>query len=300
MGQSCLPEQGSESLNRGIHELQRLMQKWDERLTLRNLRFRERFIAGKLDFLIRCQREERGDEVWLLRPLPEGLRQANVHHDVVSDGDNSAMFVDVVELAECPKRIVSAPVRLELINHPHRPRGHSLYFSSLRYFVTLETWGDGERRILGGLGPSDLNEGTRKMVKGTPEVVNNVPRNTEQGCRHERVRADVGRTHGHPELLMRIGDSEYHITVAEDFRGTIKLREVLFGPFDLGLNQGESFVRQAVGQVAQDESAFRVPPSPCRSNSNVMTLLWGHSDHTPLAADLATFAAHGGHNAGNV
>src|SRR5229473_2739078 len=225
-----------------VHNLRQLMKRWEKRLTLDNVQFSRRFLASEIQILVHFRVSDHLDDSvkeWIacFEPIT-AIETGSGKQAIVPDGDEGLVFVDVVKLMESPERVIPTLVRLERINGPHCFRKHSLYFSSLHGFVYLEGLCDLERNIHVRFsidtpvsGKPNLSEVQCQMVQGTSEILNDVScdRNDVEWEDRERREAQAALS----SIRIIMGADDMHILTPNVSTFGLKLRQVLFGPFNL-------------------------------------------------------------------
>jgi hypothetical protein len=151
-----------------IDQIHHMLERFDQRLTLTNLRLVERYMEMELHFLIEFGIRGRNEKfiAYLERfadpgevatrivlkdslkvnqsPQWDGVIQPEAGSTVLDNGgDQQAVFVDVVKLAEAPEQVIPTFVRFDLMDSGYGLRGDSLYFSLHAGFVfrdIIENW----------------------------------------------------------------------------------------------------------------------------------------------------------------
>jgi hypothetical protein len=235
-----------EAKNQVFDNIDQLMKRWEQRITIRNLRLFERFINLELDLIFRFSTEN-----------PAEMRLACLHHKCVpiaskgmnpgsrKDGvpvnsEEESVLVDVIKFVESPEKIVPASIRFEVINSFFRLRPHTLYFSSLVPFVSGEIFGNRERGILCGLDSIYEPQLICKVIERTPEVLANVPSDSDSVKRkHSETMQLIRAINGG----MRIVFTQSYVCVYVPASGEnfpLKIHEVLLGPLNFYADQNKS------------------------------------------------------------
>ncbi len=226
-----------ELVDNAVNNINDLMEKWNQRLTLQNLRLCSRFSSGDIDFIIRCMVKE-SVEVWVCSLSPEiPLESDSFKQNVLPDRDNGLVFIDIANLVQSAECIIPTLVRFERINKPHRIGAHSLYFSSLGFFVCLGINCDWESRMLRGGFPIGLDKLPCEMIQRAPKIVHDVPGDGEQFKGANGISSCVGQVSGKGKFAMTLSDDNCVVSVSEGFRDSVELLEILFGPFNLNLRK---------------------------------------------------------------
>src|ERR1700680_3999394 len=151
------------------------MERWEQRITLRNLRLTDRFLNFGLNILLHVRFDPGEIGVICLEHIAS-REPIGGKDKVVCNGKEGAVFVDVIQLMDSPKRITSALVWFEPVDSFFRPRSHSLYFSSLIGFILAHRLCNREFNLSAGNGTWRANHDKLvwKMIKCGPEIVDNI------------------------------------------------------------------------------------------------------------------------------
>jgi hypothetical protein len=153
-----LPQERSEALDQVLDKIHHLMKRWEQRITLRNLRLSDRFLKLELHTLLDLIVED-PEERWIacLEKIPE-RREPIVQHDAIGiDRKKRAVFVDIVKLMDFPEQIVPTFVWFERIDSLYSFGADTRHFGRLIPFVSDGILGDKKfdtpRRRLAGARP---------------------------------------------------------------------------------------------------------------------------------------------------
>lgn len=233
---------GSDALDKINH----LMERWENRITIRNLRLSNRFINFELHILLHLRIN--ASEVWgiCLEPIipvePVPPKQIIMRH-----GKKGAVFVDIVKLMDSPERIVPAFVWFERIDSFYRFWPHALYFSSLVGFITSEVLRNREFDFSGGFtaGRADEDKLVRQMVKSGTQIVNDVA-SSSHSIEGQSRQSDKLVAHSETCLdaisRLKVMLSSRYCNVLCDEKVGCKVTEVLFGPLDFYADENQSIV----------------------------------------------------------
>jgi hypothetical protein len=165
----------------------------------------------------------------------------DVHLNSVSRSDSNcyqqSMLVDVIKLAEVPKRVVPSLVRLQLHDDSHRLIACSVYFAANRGFIILG-FGEGrlenrERRIFdSGLVAVRENGLPCEMIKSGSEIVSNVADNNAETDGRFLKKSKLEDTISSFRII--VCDNSIMVTPKVGATLDVEIADVLFGPFDLG------------------------------------------------------------------
>ena len=189
-----LSQERLESQNQVPRKIDQLMKRWENRISRKNMRLADRFVNLEVHVLLHFAIEvSNRRELWVAcfeveRSRVSGGADLGILNQPISDqhtvagiGKKLPVFVNVVKLMDTPERVVSTLVRLERVNSFYCFGAHTLYFSSLFPFVSsgilCDRKVDSPAWFLAGTCPDEL---ICKVVKGAPEVVNNIASSGEE------------------------------------------------------------------------------------------------------------------------
>jgi hypothetical protein len=202
---ASVSEQIGKTGNDALHELEHFIERFEQRLTLNNLRLVERYLKFELHILLQFNDRRFGVEyVADLQRLPrtasvgpahkinnsgvEGFRHLQGHSGAIIESnaahreprggcEQQAVLIDIVKFVDLPESIVPSLVRLDSVQASYRFWPRQLYFPlDLERHVFIGSLANGEHDDLGrkfggdGLG----NERIKQVVKGTPEILENI------------------------------------------------------------------------------------------------------------------------------
>ncbi len=102
-------EIGLERQDQSVNEINQLMQRWNQRITLRNLRLADRFLNVELHILLHLFIKP--GEMWVAcfeQERPRIVHPVSGEKTVMVSGQEGTVLVDVIELVNSPERIVPA------------------------------------------------------------------------------------------------------------------------------------------------------------------------------------------------
>jgi len=252
-------------------KIRELMERFEQRLTLDNLRLAERYIKAELHLLIHFgirgvdkqfvasfqrahhgiglkeEMPSRGDGDGIVRNgllgLPNQLLQAstcmgteiNTPEGGTDGNQHQAVFVDVVKFAEYPELVsLSSLVRFGCVDCVYGILPHALYLSIALGFV-FRGVGPTDREVDkvfgGGLARSGQMKLVGQVVESTSKVLDHITSDEQDVCRH------VLNTHDIVDQLSRLrivlGPDSIWLGSEERLPCDIEISDVLFGPFDL-------------------------------------------------------------------
>ncbi len=248
-----------------IETIRRSTERFQNRLTTRNLRFAERYLEGELHLLIYFRVRGRDEELiasfegtqfvgwsdadikaWKV-PLPsdrfEALRKSPAHRrpdvDAAEGGpycDEQAVLVDVVQAINEPERVIPTRVRFGRDDRVERSLAGALYFSSREGLKTLGRWREREGDIAGfGVGrispEASTNQLEGEVVERAAQVMEHVPGN------HADNRGDILSARDVIDQLaclrIALGCDEIRLGVVKAAQFQLELSDMRFGPFQL-------------------------------------------------------------------
>lgn len=285
-----LAEQGLEAKNQAIDAIHHSDERFENRFTLRNPQFAERYLKAEAHLLVLCkfghipgefiacfERAQGvvGSEHQVGGPdLVVGDRFSRViedapHHRFVneprkvdgsegrSNGYDEAVLVDVVKLMELPERVIPSLVRFGRVDSVYGSLRHALYFSFARGFVLRGTVGvnDRETNI-----PNLFDGEGHAMRIDKPAKLNEVESQVIQGG--PEIRQNVARDSGDSN-----GNVRYASEIINDSAGKLRI--------GLGLD----FIRVGVAEGTDCEIEISdVLFGPVNFNANAReSFIGGHS-----------------------
>ena len=259
-----LSEQSRKVGNDVVNKLRHTVDRFENRLTLDNLRLVERYLEMNTILIIEfnigtpphkfvayLQREapyghpgssERGERfgerlsrmtsvVDILQHLQ--ISWPHIAERAISRRNQQTVLVDIVKLVQVPERPISTFVWFDRPDRIFRLPPRELYFSLNSGFEFRGVVGDREINVLEGAGlpGSDADKLMSEMIEGVADVVDSVP-------------CDEGDAQGHIITAGQIADALSGLRIVLDVadigvscikRGDLALEivDVLFGPFNL-------------------------------------------------------------------
>lgn len=244
-----------EQVNRSAYAARELMDEWDNRLTLDNRRFVQRYIEAELHFLV-WLRYLSSDLVAVierseLNGLPrdphvtepgraadrsvrsrERLKDFREAH---RRGEQQAVLVDYVESVELPEgvpRLVSR-IQVQRFHDFERVGGNtSLYLGERSGFKLLPSLGDRKDIVLcGGIACGRYQFAVKKVERGS-KVVDRVT-SDEADCLIGEWDLLVEAVNQVARLHILVADDLVRVFVSEPLDDAFEFRDVFLGPFDL-------------------------------------------------------------------
>jgi hypothetical protein len=284
---SRLTKEPREKIYEAFDKLDKLTERWNQRLTLDNLALTERYLKGELRIIVNLRQVVAAlgrdfEEYCAIfqRKLPvcraNTYRQRNIWWydqfggqvgDVVegagkvenealvchAHGHQELVFIRDIELMETPERVVRSLVRLGFLDEVYGCLRRSLYLSRRTGFKSIgEGYSVFEHREPGirlDLFPFGTNQLADQQVEGGPEIVDCI---ADDGTPPER------RLGQHSKLKEQIAC--IRIVIGEDFVGVglqealdqgFEIADVLLGPFDLYPDTAEVGLASHAPEVCQ-------------------------------------------------
>jgi hypothetical protein len=241
---STLSKKDLELLNQAGDKSRKLMKRWDERLTLGNLKFPQRFEAGDLRFLLPFGDIHSGKRGIVVFEPVVAVETLTFTENVTADSYQSSVFVDVIRFVKSPKRVIPAFVRLEPVDELHSSWfNESLYFSTSKGFLSMKVFANRERNVSQIL-PARLRTTYQcqlidHVVESTPKVLQDIASRGEHVETDDREFSEVRQALGSFRIL--IADTNVSVGVPIGLRCRFEFGEVLFGPFDFYPDEDKSF-----------------------------------------------------------
>jgi hypothetical protein len=261
-GGSVLNEQVTKAEDDGIDQIRQLTKRWENRLTLHNLRITERYLKGesRIIVVLRAPNLLTDTEKFcaiIERPsILRGLQQdallefrgqesrretfGNVDHDSSmggSDNKEQTMFVGIVKFIEAPEFLSPAAVWVERADSVFSFLGHSLYFSFKYGFVLCGSLGNGKpSNTVSGLVPVGQDKVPSKMIEGSSEILQDVPNNSREVIGERRAFAKLKNQISSFRLVLSENWIWCGAPSEEEMDTPIELSDVMFGPFDFQAN----------------------------------------------------------------
>jgi len=235
---SILFQNRQELVNQSIHEINKLMELWEKRITIDNLRFADRFRAGELSVIVHFRGAVDASEVWAAEfvskkwdhahPSPDPIGPAK---NILADRQNQPVLPNIVEFVDFPERISAVLVGLARIEDFHRVRADSLYFSSLGRFIAGHVIANRKaasfENISGGIGRVDIYKLVNQVIQCRTQIVDDIGGGTEGIESGSNGFVSIDESVRNIRVFM--GDS--HVLV-ELFEMGLHVFEVLLGPFN--------------------------------------------------------------------
>jgi hypothetical protein len=261
-----------EQVDDAVNKVREFGEKWNNRLTLDNLRLAERYLKVEIEILVHllAGRETSKPNHFCAIMCNEisrtGRNRANGRFDVFSAheftsslndvdigvsvskapstqtigrNEQEAMFVDVVKLLEYSEQFVPTLIRLDSFDSVYRARRDAIYYSSASGVLEL---GAGICKRESGLASGEERICNDKlpsqMVKGASQVLNRFSGDQRELNRNLAINLNsIDEYSG-----LRVGIAQNFVWV-DFFEGTnpgVQITDVLFGPFYLCSDIGQS------------------------------------------------------------
>lgn len=241
-----------EDINRALHEYDEVVERWNNRITLDNLNFVERYLKNEIGVCLvfglekcrsrqfiaifqgkgrRCVKGSSGDRGILPRSDIADTSQCP------PDGENCAMFVDNVESVYTEEGItLSSSVRLYAFDEGldlrpdagEKAGGSTFGFGEVGLIPMYWKVGFLNYGITNGAVAGNQNEGER--VHGGPEIMNCIP---DIGAQIGRdVFNDLEALNSYSRFRVIVGDRLVWMSQVEQFDLPLKVLQVFLCPFN--------------------------------------------------------------------
>ncbi len=175
-----------------INQMRKLFEKWNDRITLDNLRLVERYLECEIEVLLHFLANDRagnsaqlcavirnGAGEWHLKSKASGVCCAGRQGDGsalidISDSQQEMMLIADVELMKVQQLSGIRSIRLRGLDETYRSRMDSLYFSHVFKFAFGRTLINRKSRILGDCVLVGQNQMARQVIQGTSEIVDRI------------------------------------------------------------------------------------------------------------------------------
>ncbi len=258
-----------ESDNQVVNQLNEILERFNERLTLDNIRLGDRYIKGEVHLLIHIRlagkeyvadlqrltelREAEFTEVCKANSarLPSaGNRKGCLRHTNNGCEQNMVLVGNVQSMEHPESHTLPTLVRFGCVNCIYSRLRHALYASMTLGFVFRGKLPDGKTdltRFFDGkdesaLGATNLNQLPREMVKGASEVVDNVASNKSEISGRVLDVGDIAFCVSRLRVFLESESIGFGFESEEPLACGCQVSEVLFGPFNLYPNERESFI----------------------------------------------------------
>jgi hypothetical protein len=253
-----------------VNKMRKLIECWSQRLTLSNLRLSERYTKGEIHILVHfipngiaklreaeefcavfqqnlvCRGHEQDGRRQLYAADDHSAAENHSSADLVgvsvyvkhgslvskSDDKQESVFVDVVKPVEPPEAIVPSSVRLGRADQVFRSLTHTVYFSAMSGFISIDIIKDRVASVLCDRSATRLDQLTSQVVQGHAQVADGVAKDGAN------VVGDLGNNSDFIDFLSSIcvvldNDTiRLGVRVKEGIAMKFEIVDVLFGPFD--------------------------------------------------------------------
>jgi hypothetical protein len=258
-------EQGFEINDKAINLIDEITSRPENWLGLTNIRLADGYIKSEMGIVLRATF---AGEEWLIhfnrlpksgsgKPrygdvnvLGSGAAQGKSTREINSDvadlhqrGEQLMVLVGNVQFVEYPE-IVALPVlvRFGAPNLILSSLRHSVYLSSKRGFVNLGGLKNREAGLVGNGAAANFNELKSEMIQSTSKIVNGIAKDNADLVGNGFVLShEVEIESLIPRLRVWLAVNDIGFTLDEPIPDDFQITEVLLGPLDFNLNQGESF-----------------------------------------------------------
>lgn len=241
------PQEWLEIKNQCLREVDKFLHRWNESITLDNLRIKDRFKDGEIHIILHGLIVSTGERWGICLESPR-LKQklspippfGNVD-GMVPDGESVPMLIDVIQFVDSPKDVTSALVWLKPIDDFYRFWPDALYFSSLLGFVSIPVLRDGKLYASGGNGVRTCQDKMIcELVESAAQIVDEVSSD------RQHVKGIDGKLSITPDdaakIRVLLRESSVSVLTPSSLHLDFEITEVLFGPFNFYANQDQSIV----------------------------------------------------------
>jgi len=266
-----------ENIDDAIDQISQLKKAWDERLTLENPRFAERYFKMKLrlhvhvrsipkagfdpvDFCAIFQRKGfversvvKADVFGLERQIDDRTVRAAASnlHDLdrfwsVNDRIagcaycyEKAVLIDDVESMNGEKTLIPSLVWFQRFDHAHRSIAGSIYFSLQTGFEVIDAeQADRELGSVIGLSAISFDKLPREMIEGGPEIVNCIA--SDGGPSPGKLSLDANAKDPIAGLLLILSNDRIGLAFQKGVDFRFEVFDVLLGPLDLDFDGSDA------------------------------------------------------------
>jgi len=238
-----------EGVNNAINDVRKLIERWENRLTLKNLSLSKRYLKGELVLHLHWRGNLSSEMTHYCAVFhgSEKILPSHLDRGVGFGGDEETpegadsqrqhlMFVSGIDGVQIPECFVPTLVGFGRLDDIHRRfLVRTLWFSLKSGF---EFVGGVEDREIGlaRRGTGAVNREAPKDVQGRSEIVDGIRGNSappERSSFALEYAKDIA-----PDVHIWLGNETIRISSEEYSRGRLQLSDVLFGPFDLDPSTG--------------------------------------------------------------
>lgn len=250
---TALWKKRSETVDDAIHEAGDVLERWEQRLTIDNPDFIERYKKGEIQVLLDVSAgivpkqyvivfqgtPKVGDADYPRIKFRRFWKQLRIkarqmHAEICSgNSDRQTVFLDNTQAVQTPENVaLASAVWLDSADYVYSVLPHSLYLSHSFGFVFRGTLADREITF-----PfpdvCSVPETTSQIVESGAKVLDGIARNSRDGQVdwlnvREAIRGSA--------LCINVSDNAVWLTFKELLDGSLKIVDVLVGPFDFDGN----------------------------------------------------------------
>jgi hypothetical protein len=247
---SCfsLLEQRLEAKHQVFDKINELPQRWKQRIWPCKIRLADRVLNFNLNILLNVRLNSGESGVFCFHQVC-AIEPIGSEKKIVGNGKQGTVLIDVVKLVHSPESIVPTLVWFEPVDSFFGLGPHSVYFSSLHGFVLGHTLSNGKAdlsadRASGEVRRAYKNELLREMIQCGSDIVNEVSGDSNDIKRERWDSLEVRVSHESNgmwrDTLLWVSMDYCRVCKGKNFGG--KITEVLFGPFNLYLNENEAIL----------------------------------------------------------
>ena len=237
-----------------LGEFRQFLERYKNQLAFGNLRLTERYVNSEVKILVALSfvgccgnihnltAEFQGNKRRFIKR--DGPSFDNIHTPLIYSGNDrnqKSVLVDVVEFTEEPERVITSDMTLHVADEFSRLNADSIYYSALDgRCVLLKTIADRETRLSSRGSVICCNQLPHKMVQGTSKIVDGIPYEENDVCRHSPNVTDIKSRMLDCGYRVRLGPNSIGLRFTERANSDIQVVNVLFGPFNFGANSIKS------------------------------------------------------------
>lgn len=230
-------------LDDAADNLRNLWERWENRPTLENVSFVEKYSEGRFSVILHFEflgtryqvsaRSRSHGKTAIDQTVGSDSSIYMIQSDDRNQRYQQPVLVHNVELIQCDKGIIPSRIRLDgIVDQIKNVFPNKLYFSTLEnIFKFVPVFGDGEIKVMRGFLSGHRNNFKCNMVKGGTEIVNGVSDEQRDPARDRNDHLKLEQIISGIQVFL---DAKLvKIAMTEFFKKNAQLLDVLIGPFDL-------------------------------------------------------------------
>jgi hypothetical protein len=229
------------------------MQRWEHRITARNLRLAQRFLNLELHILLhlRVIKTSIGWGILLEKEIP--IEPVGMQEKVMGKREQRSMLINAVKFVDAPERVIPTFVWFEPIESFYDLWPDTIYNSGLAGFVTSEILANRKVVLLGNSAPADQEQVAHQVIEGASQIVRDVACSSEHfGGEARHISAGIGGGEALLEFergFVRRAIGTLQVSIGDNYVSALcgqnvgcEIMEVLFGPLNFYADQNDSVV----------------------------------------------------------